>query len=104
MEVILWPLACYKDPQYFPNPKEFNPSRWDDNNAKEAFLPFGAGIRQCPGRDIARVEILIFLHHFVLNYKLEQINPEFPISYLPVPVPKDNCLAKLIKVSSGIAA
>ncbi|MED6170628.1 hypothetical protein PIB30_032913 [Stylosanthes scabra] len=103
-KVILWPLASYKDPQYFPNPREFNPSRWDDNNAKEAFLPFGAGIRQCPGRDVARVEILIFLHHFVLNYKLEQINPEFPISYLPVPVPKDNCLAKLIKVSSGIAA
>lgn len=35
-----------------------------------AFLPFGAGSRLCPGNDLAKLEISIFLHHFLLNYQL----------------------------------
>ncbi|MBA0667084.1 hypothetical protein Goklo_000208 [Gossypium klotzschianum] len=33
------------------------------------FLPFGAGSRLCPGNDLAKLEIAIFLHHFLLNYE-----------------------------------
>jgi len=33
------------------------------------FLPFGLGTRQCPGNDLAKLEVSIFLHHFLLGYK-----------------------------------
>jgi cytochrome P450 len=41
-----------------------------DYNAKAGtFLPFGVGSRLCPGADLAKLEISIFLHHFLLNYR-----------------------------------
>jgi ent-kaurenoic acid hydroxylase len=33
------------------------------------FLPFGLGARLCPGNDLAKLEISVFLHHFLLGYK-----------------------------------
>ncbi|KAL8130411.1 hypothetical protein V2J09_019566 [Rumex salicifolius] len=80
-------------------PLEFNPSRWDGFTPKAgSFLPFGAGSRLCPGNDLAKLEISIFLHYFLLGYKLDRKNPSSPSMYLPHRRPKDNCLAKIVKV------
>ncbi|XP_058724412.1 beta-amyrin 11-oxidase-like isoform X2 [Vicia villosa] len=99
-KVLTWSRAIHMNPIYYPNPNEFNPSRWNDHNIKiGSFLPFGAGSRHCPGSDLAKIEISIFLHYFLLNYKLELVNPKCPITSLPSPKPIDNCLAKVIKVS-----
>ncbi|KAJ1394416.1 Cytochrome P450 [Sesbania bispinosa] len=69
--VIVWLRAIHMNPEYHPNPEEFNPSRWDDYNAKaRTFLPFGAGSRLFPGSDLAKLETSVFLHYFLLNYKL----------------------------------
>lgn len=38
-----------------------------------AFIPFGGGPRICPGADLAKLEISIFLHCFLLNYKWAHI-------------------------------
>ncbi|MED6147185.1 hypothetical protein PIB30_041768 [Stylosanthes scabra] len=99
--VFIWPRICHLSSEYFSNPKDFNPSRWDKEDFTKggAFFPFGVGTRMCVGRDLLKVEMLIFLHHFVLNYKFEQINPECPLSYMIAPLPKDNCLGKVTKVS-----
>ncbi|XP_057453955.1 beta-amyrin 11-oxidase-like isoform X2 [Lotus japonicus] len=98
--VLIWGRAVHMDPENYPNPEEFNPSRWDDYHGKAGTsLPFGVGSRLCPGKDLAKLEISIFLHYFLLNYKLERINPDCPITFLPIPKPVDNCLAKVIKVS-----
>ena len=34
-----------------------------------SFLPFGEGSRICPGTDLAKLQISIFLHYFLLDYK-----------------------------------
>jgi cytochrome P450 len=34
------------------------------------FLPFGAGSRLCPGADLVKLEICVFLHYFLFNYRL----------------------------------
>ncbi|KAK2453534.1 beta-amyrin 11-oxidase [Trifolium repens] len=100
-KVLTWARAIHMDPTYYSNPDEFNPSRWNDHSAKVGtFLPFGAGSMYCPRSDLAKIEISIFLHYFLLNYKLERVNPECPITCLPTSKPTDNCLAKVIKVSS----
>ncbi|XP_022777075.1 beta-amyrin 11-oxidase-like [Durio zibethinus] len=98
-KVLVWTRGVHMDPETYVNPKEFLPTRWDNQKAKAgSFLPFGGGSRICPGADLAKLQLSIFLHYFLLNCKLEQINPGGPIVYLPVPRPLDNCLAKVIKL------
>ncbi|KAG8473837.1 hypothetical protein CXB51_035861 [Gossypium anomalum] len=95
-KILVWFRSIHLNPQIYPNPKEFNPSRWDDYTAKAStFLPFGAGSRLCPGNDLAKLEIAIFLHHFLLNYELDRVNPESRVRYLPHTRPADNCLARI---------
>ncbi|XP_023007796.1 beta-amyrin 11-oxidase-like isoform X1 [Cucurbita maxima] len=98
-KVIPWFGELYMDEKLFPSPREFNPSRWDNYVATPgAFIPFGSGSRYCPGSDLAKLEISIFLHYFLLNYKIEQLNPKCPMTYMPFPHPKDKCLARVHKV------
>ncbi|KAJ6874122.1 ent-kaurenoic acid oxidase 1-like isoform X2 [Populus alba x Populus x berolinensis] len=103
-KVLVWFRTVHLDPEIYPNPKEFNPSRWDNYTPKAGtFLPFGAGSRLCPGNDLAKLEISIFLHYFLLDYRLERENPECRWIFLPHTRPKDNCLARIKKVSSTSA-
>ncbi|KAM1127481.1 hypothetical protein ACFX13_038265 [Malus domestica] len=100
-KVMMWYRGVHLNPEYYPDPKEFNPSRWNESNAKAgSFIPFGMGSRLCPGIDLTKLEITIFLHYFLLNYELERLNPAIGVSYLPHPRPKDNCLAKIKKLPS----
>ncbi|KAH9296916.1 hypothetical protein KI387_028598 [Taxus chinensis] len=56
--------------EYFDEPDKFKPSRFGDGKyvAPYTFLPFGAGIRICPGWEFAKLEMLLFIHHFVKNF------------------------------------
>ncbi|XP_061373178.1 ent-kaurenoic acid oxidase 2-like [Gastrolobium bilobum] len=100
-KVLVWYRSVHLDPEIYPNPKQFEPSRWNTVHKAGEFLPFGAGTRLCPGNDLAKLEITVFLHHFLLNYQLEQLNPTCPVMYLPHTRPKDNCLARVQKCSSA---
>ncbi|WMV48976.1 hypothetical protein MTR67_042361 [Solanum verrucosum] len=83
----------HMDPRTYVRPKEFNPSRWDDLKTKPAsFLPFGVGPKMCPGANLARLEVSVILHYFLLNYRVEQVNPESKIE------PPRNCLVKFKKI------
>lgn len=46
--------AIHRDPQYYPNPKKFDPERFSDENKGNinplAYLPFGVGPRNCIGK------------------------------------------------------
>ncbi|KAK1385726.1 Ent-kaurenoic acid oxidase [Heracleum sosnowskyi] len=98
-KVLVWFRSVHLDPEIYPEPMEFNPSRWDNFTPKAgAFLPFGGGSRLCPGNDLAKLEISVFVHHFLLNYELERDNPECPLMYLPHCRPKDNCVGRIKKV------
>ncbi|KAJ6880721.1 ent-kaurenoic acid oxidase 1-like isoform X2 [Populus alba x Populus x berolinensis] len=100
-KVLVWFRTIHLDPEIYPNPKKFNPSRWDNYTPKPGtFLPFGAGSRLCPGNDLAKLEISIFLHYFLLDYRLERENPKCRWMFLPHTRPTDNCMARIKKVSS----
>ncbi|KAH6767563.1 cytochrome P450 [Perilla frutescens var. hirtella] len=100
-KVLVWFRGVHFDPETYPEPKKFDPSRWDGFTPKAGnFLPFGGGSRLCPGNDLAKIEISIFLHHFLLNYELERHNPASPLMYLPHTRPKDNCVGKIRRISS----
>ncbi|KAK7363236.1 hypothetical protein VNO77_05370 [Canavalia gladiata] len=92
-KVLVWYRSVHLDHDIYPNPKQFDPYRWNNVYKAGEFLPFGAGTRLCPGNDLAKLEVTVFLHHFLLNYRLEQLNPKCPVMYLPHTRPKDNCVA-----------
>ncbi|KAH0974274.1 hypothetical protein GBA52_016173 [Prunus armeniaca] len=100
-KVMMWYRGVHLNPEYYPDPKEFNPSRWNENKGKAGtFIPFGIGSRLCPGSDLTKLEIYVFLHYFLLYYELELVNPGCGVKYLPHTTPRDNCLAKIKKLPS----
>ncbi|PWA92149.1 cytochrome P450 [Artemisia annua] len=94
---IFWNVnTTHNDPKYFPNPEKFNPSRFEGSGpAPYSFVPFGGGPRMCPGKEYARLEILIFMHNFVNNFKLEKLNPKEKIVYRSTPVPAEGLPVRL---------
>lgn len=80
--------STHKDPKYFPNPEKFDPSRFEGTGpAPFTFVPFGGGPRMCPGKEFARLEILVFIHNMVKGFKLEKAIPTEKIIYNPSPIP-----------------
>lgn len=101
-KVQLWYRNVNLDPEVYSEPKKFDPSRWDGLVPRAGtFLPFGGGSRLCPGNDLAKLEISVFLHHFLLDYQLKRINPNSPVRYLPHCRPVDNCMARITKISTA---
>ncbi|CAA6653701.1 unnamed protein product [Spirodela intermedia] len=61
--------SVHFDDENYSNPNEFNPWRWEaDGICVSKFTPFGGGRRLCPGQEVSRLEISIFLHHLVTKY------------------------------------
>nr|AOG74836.1 beta-amyrin 28-oxidase [Platycodon grandiflorus] len=80
--------STHKNPKFFPEPQKFDPSRFEGAGpAPFTFVPFGGGPRMCPGKEYARVEILVFMHHLVKRFKWEKIIPNEKIVVNPMPCP-----------------
>ncbi|KAI3860418.1 hypothetical protein MKW98_011612 [Papaver atlanticum] len=68
--------STHKNPDYFPDPEKFDPSRFQgDGPAPYTFIPFGGGPSLCPGKEFVRLVILVFLHHVVRRYKWDRALP-----------------------------
>ncbi|MEZ4713718.1 MAG: cytochrome P450 [Caldilineaceae bacterium] len=63
--VISFTYAYHRHPEFWPNPDQFDPERFTPENAAGrhhfAWIPFGAGQRQCIGRDFAMMEAQLAL-------------------------------------------
>ncbi|KAK2990144.1 hypothetical protein RJ640_007546 [Escallonia rubra] len=89
--MVFWSVySTHKDPKYFSNPEEFDPSRFDGKGPLPyTFVPFGGGPSMCPGSEFARLEALIFMHRLVTKFKWERLNPNEKIINEPTPIPAD---------------
>eukprot|EP01018_Ginkgo_biloba_P019769 Gb_28386 [translate_table: standard] len=89
-KVLIWLRTLHVDSQYFENPLEFNPDRWDRFKPRPGvYQVFGYGPRLCPGNNLARLQLMIFLHYVCIDYKWELINPDAGVTFLPSPKPAD---------------
>lgn len=62
------------NPEYYPNPHTFDPSRWDKVDPKTSpylFTPFSIGARGCLGQNFALMEIKITLIKFVNMFRMK---------------------------------
>jgi cytochrome P450 len=70
--IIMSPWLLHRHSEIWENPDHFNPQRFIDGDIdRSAFIPFGAGPRQCIGRDFAYVESVLLLASLVAHFDLE---------------------------------
>lgn len=82
--------AVHLDENVYEGALTFNPWRWMDPQNEEKrnwrsspfFAPFGGGARFCPGAELARLQIALFLHYFVTTYRWTQLK-EDQLSFFP---------------------
>ncbi|XP_050904278.1 cytochrome P450 90A1 isoform X2 [Lathyrus oleraceus] len=64
--------AVHLNPDHFKDARTFNPWRWqrkpEATSPPNVYTPFGGGPRLCPGYELARVVLSVFLHRFVTRY------------------------------------
>ncbi|CAI9116563.1 OLC1v1017746C1 [Oldenlandia corymbosa var. corymbosa] len=88
--------ATHMNPEYFPNPEKFDPSRFQgEGPASYTFMPFGAGAHMCPGNEYARLAILVFLHNVATRFRWEKTIRDEKVLHYPFPRPACGLPVKL---------
>ena len=83
--IIVSPYLTHRHPDFWPEPERFLPGRWLDASRpvrRTAYLPFGAGPRQCIGGAFALMEAKL-----VLATLLQQVELDL-VAAAPSPVPR----------------
>ncbi|XP_019085047.1 PREDICTED: abietadienol/abietadienal oxidase [Camelina sativa] len=88
--VVPFLSAVHLDESYYKESLSFNPWRWLDPETQQKrnwrtspfYCPFGGGTRFCPGAELARLQIALFLHYFITTYRWTQLK-EDRISFFP---------------------
>ncbi|KAG6624659.1 abscisic acid 8'-hydroxylase CYP707A1-like [Carya illinoinensis] len=90
----------HHNPEFFSDPQRFDPSRFDVAPKPNTFMPFGSGVHACPGNELAKLEILIMIHHLVTKFRWEVVGSNSGIQYSPFPVPTEGLPARFWKIST----
>ena len=85
-QIITIPIyALHHDPDIYPNPDEFDPERFNEENRKArenvTYMPFGAGPRNCIAMRFALMEIKLLLSTILSKYRFEKCG-KTPVSIL----------------------
>jgi cytochrome P450 len=77
---------AHHQPDLFPNPCRFDPSRFLGNRvSRQHYFPFGGGTRRCLGSELAMLEVRMITAAVLRRCQLHCVNPEAGISELRGP-------------------
>jgi cytochrome P450 len=83
---VVSPFLLHHDERWFPEPDAFRPERWISGEAERrphgAFLPFGAGPRQCVGEGFAWTEARLVLATLAQRWR-PRLRPGHPVAMHP---------------------
>ncbi|XP_077939893.1 cytochrome P450 2K1-like isoform X2 [Gasterosteus aculeatus] len=91
------------DESEWESPNSFNPSHFLDTEGKfikrDAFMPFSAGSRACPGESLARMELFLFFTSLLQRFcftpppgvKEDDLDLTPPVGYTRTPSPHELC-------------
>ncbi|WP_225831065.1 cytochrome P450 [Streptomyces sp. NK08204] len=79
-EVLYSIYAVHHDPKVYDNPEAFDPDRWLPERAKgvprSAFMPFGAGVRNCIGESFSWFETQTVLSTLLQHWSVQPVTGE----------------------------
>ncbi|WP_103334629.1 cytochrome P450 [Pseudotabrizicola formosa] len=82
-QIVLSPWHLHRHERLWTNPDGFDPDRWSRAEtkicARDAYLPFSAGPRVCPGAGFAMVEGPLLLAHLVRHWQFTPIAGDVPV-------------------------
>ncbi len=101
-QIVISPWHLHRHERLWDNPDGFDPERWQTENGKtcqrEAYLPFSAGARVCPGAGFAMVEGPLILSRILRDYKVEPIGGRVPVPVAHLTVrSKDGIWLRLVR-------
>ncbi|MEG4942033.1 cytochrome P450 [Microcoleus sp. F4-D5] len=78
----------HHDSQLYPEPDRFDPDRFSSERSPKPFsyVPFGGGLRDCLGKEFARLEMKLFAAKIVRELEWELL-PDQDLNLIPVPIP-----------------
>ncbi|XP_022940325.1 abscisic acid 8'-hydroxylase 4-like [Cucurbita moschata] len=89
----------HHSPEYFADPHKFDPSRFEVAPKPNTFMPFGSGVHTCPGNELAKLEILILIHHLVTKFRWELVGSQNGVQHSPFPVPSQGLPARFWNIA-----
>ncbi|XP_045786117.1 abscisic acid 8'-hydroxylase CYP707A2-like [Trifolium pratense] len=79
----------HHSPENFKEPEKFDPSRFEVAPKPNTFMPFGNGTHACPGNELAKLEILVLVHHLTTKYRWSVVGEKNGIQYGPFALPQN---------------
>ncbi|KAM7343839.1 cytochrome P450 6A1-like isoform 2-T2 [Cochliomyia hominivorax] len=106
MPILIPVLGLHHDPEFYPNPQEFDPERFSPEVTKQrdsmVYLPFGDGPRNCIGERFGQMQSRLALAYLIKNFRFFTCaKTEIPIIYDPKSlayVPKNLVYLKLEEI------
>jgi cytochrome P450 len=89
-QVILSPWHLHRHDRFWPDPDLFRPERWRDGASdqaiRQAYLPFSAGPRVCPGAGFAMIEGPLLIAAILREMRISPADsePPVPVAHLTV--------------------
>ena len=81
--------AIYPESDRF-DPDRFAPDRPADKQASFGYIPFGGGLRECLGKEFARLEMRLFASKLLQDYEWELLPKQnLELVTVPTPHPRD---------------
>ncbi|TAG98908.1 MAG: cytochrome P450 [Oscillatoriales cyanobacterium] len=96
----------HQDSSVYPEPDRFDPDRFSlerSTNAKPfSYVPFGGGLRECLGKEFARLEMKLFAARMVRECEWDLLpDQDLNLIRVPTPHPRDGLRVKLRRKIAG---
>lgn len=87
-QIVISPWHMGRHTAHWPEPDTFDPARWDTEGgrqaSRQAWHPFSAGRRVCPGAGFAMTEAALMLASVLARFRVEVVDVPVPVAHLTI--------------------